>query len=297
MECISAGGFAIKAFIIMPCKVFKEKMFDNNLPDGTKIAQSETGYTDDELAISWLWHFHYQTKGIRKGKYRLLIFDGHGSHMTYEFVSICEQLDIIPFCLLAHSTHFCQPLDVGCFLQEKHWHKRSIEDRVRAGKNNFTKTTFLQVLTQIRTKTFTKGNIQSSFKRAGIHPLDPEPVLRAMKLRTEKKLGDQEVKGRVYTLDKNCLNEAICIPVSNEPQARMEPPKRSIWEEQPDASPDFDPLYSDIPSSDDEIELPPLNQAQNQSTDDTDDLIQPFSETNITDYSEENSGIEGLDPR
>lgn len=59
MECILAGGFAIKAFIIMPCKVFKEKMFDNNLPDGTKIAQSETGYTDDELAISWLWHFHY----------------------------------------------------------------------------------------------------------------------------------------------------------------------------------------------------------------------------------------------
>jgi hypothetical protein len=52
MECISAGGFAIKAFIIMPYKVFKEKIFDNNLPDSTKIAQSETGYTDDELAIS-----------------------------------------------------------------------------------------------------------------------------------------------------------------------------------------------------------------------------------------------------
>jgi hypothetical protein len=59
VECILAGGFAIKAFIIMPCKVFKEKMFDNNLLNGTKIAQSETGYTDDELAIKWLWHFHY----------------------------------------------------------------------------------------------------------------------------------------------------------------------------------------------------------------------------------------------
>jgi hypothetical protein len=45
------------------------------------------------------------------------------------------------------------------------------------------------------------------------------------------------------------------------------------------------------------MELPPLNQAQNQSIDDTDDLIQPFSETNITDYGEENSGIKGLDPR
>ena len=113
--------------------------------------------------------------------------------MTYEFISLCEQLEIIPFCLLAHSTHFCQPLDVGCFLQEKHWHKRAIEDRVRAGKNNFTKTTFLQVLTQIRTKTFTQGNIRSAFRKAGIHPLDPEQVLKAINLRTEKKVGDEEI--------------------------------------------------------------------------------------------------------
>jgi hypothetical protein len=54
MECILTGGFAIKAFIIMPCKVFKEKMFNNNFLNGIKIAQSETGYTDDELAIKWL---------------------------------------------------------------------------------------------------------------------------------------------------------------------------------------------------------------------------------------------------
>jgi hypothetical protein len=51
VECISAGGFVIVPYIIMPCKVFKEKIFNNNLPDSTKIAQSETGYTDNELAI------------------------------------------------------------------------------------------------------------------------------------------------------------------------------------------------------------------------------------------------------
>jgi hypothetical protein len=38
VECILASGFAIVLYIIMPCKVFKEKMFDNNLPDGTKIS-------------------------------------------------------------------------------------------------------------------------------------------------------------------------------------------------------------------------------------------------------------------
>jgi hypothetical protein len=54
VECISTSGFTIVPYIIIPCKVFKEKMFDNNLLNSTKISQSETGYTDDELAIKWL---------------------------------------------------------------------------------------------------------------------------------------------------------------------------------------------------------------------------------------------------
>jgi hypothetical protein len=148
--------------------------------------------------------------------------------MTYEFVVICEQLDIIPFCLLAHSTHFCQPLDVSCFLQEKHWHKRSIEDRVRSRRNNFTKATFLQVLTQIRARTFTLWNIKSSFRRAGIYPLDPEPVLIAMKLRAKTKMGDKEVKGRFYCHDRSNLEEGIYVLASNESLLKVQPPGRSI---------------------------------------------------------------------
>jgi hypothetical protein len=298
VEYISAGGFAIVPYIIMPCKVFKEKMFNNNLPDGTKIAQSETGYTDDELAIEWLWHFHKQTRGRQQGRYRLLIFDGHGSHMTFEFVSICDQLDIIPFCLLAHSTHFCQPLDVGCFLQEKHWHKRSIEERVRSGRNNFTKATFLQVLTQIRARTFTPWNIKSSFRKAGIYPLDPEPVLTAMKLRAEKKMGDKDIKGRIYYHDQSNPEEGIRIPASNERLPRLQTPERSIWEEQPGESPEppIDPDdWNDYLEGD--IELPPLPPLPVIDSDMTDELVEPFSETNLTDYGEENSGIEGLDPR
>jgi hypothetical protein len=35
----------------------------------------------------------------------------------------------------------------------------------------------------------------------------------------------------------------------------------------------------------------------NQDSDPIDELVEPFLETNLTDYGEENSGIEGLDPR
>jgi hypothetical protein len=38
VEYILAGGFTIVLYIIIPCKVFKEKIFDNNLLDNIKIS-------------------------------------------------------------------------------------------------------------------------------------------------------------------------------------------------------------------------------------------------------------------
>ena len=213
MECISAGGWAINCFIIMPGRVFKEKMFDNNLPANTKIRVSEKGYTDDETALQWLWHFHNETKGRMRGRYRLLILDGHQSHLTYEFLSTAESLDIICFCLLAHSTHFTQPLDVACFQIERHWHNRSIEDKVRAGELNFSKYTFLQVLNQIREKTFTQRAIRSAFRRAGVVPHNSERVLAAMKLTDAPTVGATEVGGRIYNHDPSDPSQSIRVPV------------------------------------------------------------------------------------
>ena len=102
----------------MPGKVYVEKMFDNNLPPGTKISCSETGYSSDEIAMLWLEHFDEQTRGKQQGQYRLLIFDGHGSHMTYQFISKREQLKIIPFCLIAHSTTLLNHLMFLVFSQK-----------------------------------------------------------------------------------------------------------------------------------------------------------------------------------
>jgi hypothetical protein len=49
------------------------------------------------------------------GAIRLLIMDGHVSHLTFEFFYFCLSHDIICICLPSHSTHILQPLDVGCF--------------------------------------------------------------------------------------------------------------------------------------------------------------------------------------
>ena len=50
--------------------------------------------------------------GSARGEARLLVLDGHGSHLTLDFFTFCLAHNIHPLCLPAHSTHLLQPLDV-----------------------------------------------------------------------------------------------------------------------------------------------------------------------------------------
>ncbi|KAE8454370.1 hypothetical protein EG329_005295 [Mollisiaceae sp. DMI_Dod_QoI] len=172
---------------------------------------------------------------------------------------------------------------MACFQLEKHWHSRSIEDHVRVGKGNFTRYTFLKVLKQIRTKTFTKRTIKSAFKRAGVYLLCPEKVLQALKLVEDTKLGDEEVGGRTYNYDPLDPSKAIQVPASNAPKPRVAPQERTIWEAQPDSE------------LEDEQALPGHREhAENVPDDDV--HMKPPTSDRLTDYNEEESGIYGLDP-
>ena len=45
----------------------------------------------------------------------LLIYDGHGSHITYTTIKTAMDNKIIILALPPHCSHALQPLDVGCF--------------------------------------------------------------------------------------------------------------------------------------------------------------------------------------
>ncbi len=65
--------------------------------------------------MDWLRHFDKHSAKWQVGLYRLLVMDGYGSHLTYEFWSYAKEYKIILFRLPPHSTHLTQALDVGCF--------------------------------------------------------------------------------------------------------------------------------------------------------------------------------------
>jgi hypothetical protein len=117
IEAIGASGYALPPCVIFKGKVFMKAWFsDKDLLTTWLFAVSEKGWTTDSISLEWLQKvFIPSTIGRTKGVYRLLVLDGHSSHLTPRFDEICAQNNIITVCMPAHSSHLLQPLDIGCF--------------------------------------------------------------------------------------------------------------------------------------------------------------------------------------
>jgi hypothetical protein len=76
-----------------------------------------------------------------------------------------------------HSSHLLQPLDVGCFSPLKRAYSCEIESLIRHHVNHITKLEFLPAFKAAFTQSFTAANICSSFRGAGLVPLQPDVVL------------------------------------------------------------------------------------------------------------------------
>jgi hypothetical protein len=176
IEAVNARGWAIPPFIIFDGKLHQSTWYYTGIPKTWRIAVSDNGWTNDKLGLEWIQHFHENTKHC-KGKWRLLIFDGHGSHSTSEFRDFCLQNCILTLCMPAHTSHILQPLDISCFGPLKKASGSQIENKMRLGINHITKEEFLPAFFAAHQQTMTTGNITSGFRATGLAPFDPERVL------------------------------------------------------------------------------------------------------------------------
>src|SRR6266480_3922774 len=89
-----------------------------------------------------------------KGKYRLLLLDNHECYLSLEFREYCEAEGIIPFTLPPHITHFLQPLNVGYFQPNKHYHREAVNEATRIGNRDYNRMDFFIDIERIRRQTF-----------------------------------------------------------------------------------------------------------------------------------------------
>ncbi|KAL1963312.1 hypothetical protein VTN77DRAFT_8535 [Rasamsonia byssochlamydoides] len=155
IESVNSAGWVLPPCIIFKVRKHQQAWYKTGLPRDWRIEKSPNGWTTDEIGISWLQnHFIPHTNAWTKGKYRLLVLNGHGSHLTPQFDRICAQNNIIPICLPPHSSYLLQPLDVSCFAVLKHTYGCLMENNMQLGINHIDKLDFLEAYPKARTEAF-----------------------------------------------------------------------------------------------------------------------------------------------
>jgi hypothetical protein len=114
IECICANGTSLRPLVIFKGQRIQQSWIDGD-PLGADYAATPNGWTDNNIAVDWLEKtFDEQTKD-NYPSCRLLILDGHNSHLSYRFLTYARNRNIIIICFPAHATAMLQPLDVVIF--------------------------------------------------------------------------------------------------------------------------------------------------------------------------------------
>ena len=116
----------------------------------------------------------------------MLVLDGHKSHQSVDFETYCKDHNIIPICLLSHSSHITQPLDVGVFSALKRAYGHEINTFIRAHITSISKAEFFLAFHAAYKQSITTSNILGGFRGAGLIPYNPQAVISKLdvKLRT-----------------------------------------------------------------------------------------------------------------
>jgi hypothetical protein len=147
------------------------------------FSHSSSGWSNDDHSLAWLKEvFHSQTKENARREYRLLLLDGHGSQLTMDFITFCDENKIILAVFPPQATHKLQPLGVVLYgLYSRAYNgKLTMYLHNSQGLLALKKGDFFLLFWDAWTLSFTTENIILSFKHTGINPIDPEVVLKQL---------------------------------------------------------------------------------------------------------------------
>jgi hypothetical protein len=142
---------------------------------------SPSGWSNDDVGLAWLEQvFDRRIKDKTRLSYRILIVDGHGSHLTRKFLQYCLTHKILLCILPPHSTHSLQPLDVVLFGPLSRAYTVKLADYLQRSKGLLPvkKADFFLLFWDAYNTSFTRENVLKSFEATGVEPRDASVVLQ-----------------------------------------------------------------------------------------------------------------------
>lgn len=170
----NAAGSVIPPMHVYPGKRFHYNPLEGGVA-GAYFGKSDSGWMKTELFYGWIAN-HFVAH-IPPERPVVLLVDGHTTHIDLEISRFCKENGILLYCLLAHSSHLTQPLDVGFFgALKSSWAKAVDKHKIAHMGSSVTKESFAAVFNTAWTGAVKMSTIVNSYARAGIFPVNRNAV-------------------------------------------------------------------------------------------------------------------------
>ena len=182
IECICADGSCLPPLIIIKGEKLSNHWIPADIHKDWRFGCNTKGWMSNKHGLQWLHEvFEQLTREKANGNPRLLICDGHDSHITALWIAHCMRNNIIFMVLPPHSSHLTQPLDVGVFGPLKTHMTSAIKPIISTEIHRLMKAEWHAAFVEARKNAFTIRNIRSGFCGAGILPFDPSKMVNCVK--------------------------------------------------------------------------------------------------------------------
>jgi len=169
LACCSASGQFLPPFTIFKGKRRRPE-FDDNMPAGSSVTLTDSGYISSETFLEFLKHFNrHKCQGPA-----ILVVDGHASHVkSLAVLDYAVQQDITMISLPPHTTHFLQPLDRAFFKPLKAYYYQACRTFIanHPGRS-ITKLQFGSLLSEGWGKASSTSNATNGFRICGLFPVN-----------------------------------------------------------------------------------------------------------------------------
>ena len=180
MAAVSAAGEKLPPMIVFE-GVHVQTTWRPDIPKTSNmypwLYANKSGWMTSETFFKWFEEWEAKTRSVTEDgelEKRLLIFDGHSSHLWYGTIELARTQKVTIIKIPPHTTDLLQPLDVSVFKALKNYWGAILFKRNKLARSKLTKAEFSKYLCdpEVWDKAFSKSNIVNGFVTCGIHPVD-----------------------------------------------------------------------------------------------------------------------------
>jgi len=134
MKYICVDGSIVPPLVIFRAENLSQQWIPTSIHGNWSIDCNSKDWISNIHGMQWLCQcFEPATREKAGGEYRLLICDGHDSHITGEWIAYCMDINIILTILPPHSSYLTQLLNIEVFDSLKKHMTAEIDSLIHLG--------------------------------------------------------------------------------------------------------------------------------------------------------------------